>query len=82
MIFYLGGSETAINSRAVSAVIATHLAASSGGLTWMLVDMIYHRKRQMSLNCFCTGAVSGLVAITPAAGYVPLWSSFLFGVFR
>jgi Amt family ammonium transporter len=43
--------------------------------------MIYNKKRQMSLNGFCTGVVAGLVAITPAAGFVSIHYSFLFGLF-
>jgi Amt family ammonium transporter len=56
-----GGSEVAINSRAVNAIVVSNLAASVGGLTWMLTDMIWNRKRKMSLNSFCAGAVAGKI---------------------
>ncbi len=54
-----GGSETAINARSVNAIVVTNLSASVGGLSWMVTDMIWNKKRKMSLNCFCAGAVSG-----------------------
>lgn len=74
-----GGSETAINSRAVNAVIVSNLSGGMGGLTWMFAEMVKHRKIKMSLNGFCSGAVSGLVAITPAAGYVKPHFALVFG---
>lgn len=67
---FAGGSEFAINSRAVMAVINCNLAAGFGGLTWMFAEMIKHRKRKMSLNGFCAGAVAGLAVVTPSAGYI------------
>jgi Amt family ammonium transporter len=54
-----GGSELAIDSRAVNALIVTNLSACVGGLAWMITDMIWNKKRKMSLNCFCAGAVAG-----------------------
>jgi ammonia channel protein AmtB len=50
VLIFLGGSETAINSRAGNAVVVSNLAAASGGLTWMFVEMIKNRKRQLSLK--------------------------------
>jgi Amt family ammonium transporter len=67
---FAGGSEFAINARAVMAVINCNLAAGVGGLTWMFAEMIKHRKKKMSLNGFCSGAISGLCVITPSAGYI------------
>ena len=75
-----GGSEIAINSRAVNAIVVTNLSASVGGLSWMFTDMIWNRKRKMSLNSFCAGAVAGLVAITPASGFVKPYFSLIFGL--
>lgn len=63
-----GGSALAANLRAVQACIVTNLAASVGGLTWMLWD--YRLERKWSAVGFCSGAIAGLVAITPASGYV------------
>lgn len=73
-----GGSALAANLRAVMACIVTHIAACVGGLTWVLLD--YRLERKWSTVGFCSGAIAGLVAITPAAGYVPPWSAFIFGV--
>jgi hypothetical protein len=63
-----GGSALGANLRAVQACIVTNLAASVGGLTWMLMD--YRLERKWSVVGFCSGAVAGLVAITPASGFV------------
>ncbi|KAK8847538.1 hypothetical protein IAR55_005396 [Kwoniella newhampshirensis] len=63
-----GGSALSANLRAVQACIVTNLAASVGGLTWMLLD--WRLERKYSAVGFCSGAISGLVGITPAAGYV------------
>ena len=65
-----GGSEGAINARAVNAVIVSNLAASAAGIVWIILDMLFRRTKKMSLNGFCAGAVCGLVGVTPAAGFV------------
>ncbi|KAG9810459.1 ammonium transporter MEP2, partial [Aureobasidium melanogenum] len=72
------GSALAANMRAVMALVVTNLAASVGGITWCLLD--YRLERKWSTVGFCSGAVAGLVAITPASGYVPAWSAVVFGV--
>ena len=58
----------------------TNLAASVGGITWMLTEMLYNRSRKMSLYGFCCGAVTGLVAITPASGFTTPYYSLVFGL--
>ena len=63
-----GGSALAANLRAAQACIVTNLAASVGGLTWMLWD--YRLERKWSAVGFCSGAIAGLVAITPGSGFV------------
>ncbi len=63
-----GGSALGANLRAIQACIVTNLAASTGGLTWMFWD--YRLERKWSVVGFCSGAVAGLVAITPGSGYV------------
>jgi Amt family ammonium transporter len=73
-----GGSALAANMRAVMACVVTHIAASVGGVTWVLLD--YRLDKKWSTVGFCSGAVSGLVAITPASGFVPAWSAVIFGV--
>ncbi|KAK3941010.1 ammonium transporter Amt1 [Diplogelasinospora grovesii] len=73
-----GGSALGANLRAVMACIVTHIAACVGGFTWVLLD--YRLERKWSTVGFCSGAIAGLVAITPASGYVPAWSAVIFGV--
>ncbi|THH21234.1 hypothetical protein EW146_g316 [Bondarzewia mesenterica] len=72
-----GGSALSANLRAVQACIVTNLAASVGGLTWMLWD--YRLERKWSVVGFCSGAISGLVAITPGSGFVGAPAAVLFG---
>ena len=73
-----GGSAAAMNLRAVMACVVTNLAASVAGLTWMLID--YRLEKKWSTIGFCSGAIAGLVAITPASGYVTPWGGFIIGV--
>lgn len=73
-----GGSALAGNLRAVMACLVTHIAASVGGFTWCLLD--YRLEKKWSTVGFCSGVIAGLVAITPASGYVPAWSAVIFGV--
>jgi len=73
-----GGSALAANLRAAQACIVTNLAASVGGLTWMLWD--YRIEKKWSAVGFCSGAIAGLVAITPGSGFVGSPAAVLFGV--
>jgi Amt family ammonium transporter len=72
-----GGSALSANLRAAQACVVTNLAASVGGITWMLWD--YRLERKWSAVGFCSGAICGLVAITPASGFVGSPSALLFG---
>ncbi|KAF9430410.1 hypothetical protein BGZ94_006980 [Podila epigama] len=72
-----GGSALSANVRAAMACVVTNLAASIGGMTWVLLD--YRHDRKLSVLGFCSGAVAGLVAITPGAGYVSPASSVAIG---
>ncbi|KAL5514148.1 hypothetical protein ACEPAG_2236 [Sanghuangporus baumii] len=72
-----GGSALSSNLRAVQACIVTNLAASVGGLTWMLWD--WRLERKWSAVGFCSGAISGLVAITPGSGFVGAPAAVAFG---
>ncbi|MCY2931147.1 MAG: ammonium transporter [Planctomycetota bacterium] len=63
-----GGSSLHADGLAGSAMVATHVAAAVAGLTWAGIDWIWHGK-PTTLGMI-TGAVAGLVAVTPAAGYV------------
>ena len=71
------GSAVAANGLAVSAFASTNTAAAAAGLSWLFFDVI--RGRKPSALGFCIGAVVGLVAITPAAGYVAVPQSVFIG---
>jgi len=60
------------------ACVVTNLAASCGGLTWLIIDY-FQLERKWGTIGWCSGAVAGLVAITPAAGFVPPWSAVIIG---
>lgn len=63
--------------RAFQAVMVTNTAAASGGLAWLIVD--YFHERKWSPVGFCSGAIAGLVGITPASGYVGTPASVAIG---
>jgi ammonium transporter, Amt family len=73
-----GGSALAADELAVQAVVNTNLAAAAAAVTWMLVD--WSRKGKPSAVGISVGAVCGLVAITPAAGYVATTPAILIGL--
>lgn len=62
------GSAVAADGRAGLAMLVTHLAAAAGALSWMIGE--WTTRRSPSLLGLCSGLVAGLVAITPAAGFV------------
>jgi ammonium transporter, Amt family len=64
------GSAVSAGTLAVSAFATTHVAAASAGIAWVLFDVT--RGKKVSALGFCIGAVVGLVAITPAAGFVTI----------
>ena len=71
------GSALGAGPLAVHAFMTTNTAAAAAMLSWMLIEKIKHGKP--TVLGAATGAVVGLVAITPGAGYVPLWSSIIIG---
>lgn len=73
------GSALAANGLAVSAFATTNTAAAAAGLSWMFFDVLKGKKP--SVLGFCIGAVVGLVAITPAAGFVAIPQSIFIGAF-
>ncbi|PWZ01689.1 putative high affinity ammonium transporter [Testicularia cyperi] len=73
-----GGSALGANLRAVQAMMVTQVSASVGGLTWMFWD--WRLERKWSAVGFCSGVIAGLVAITPASGYVGTPAAVAFGV--
>ncbi len=72
------GSAVGASALAVSAFATTNTAAAAAGLAWVLFDVAKGKK--VSALGFCIGAVVGLVAITPAAGYVTIPVSIFIGV--
>ena len=73
-----GGSALQANSRAVMAIIATHLAACAGAITWAGIE--WSTRRKPSVLGMISGAVAGLGTITPASGFVAPWHGLVIGV--
>ena len=73
-----GGSALNATVRAMLAAFNTNTAASTGMIGWVLVDFIKH-KGKFSVVGACEGAITGLVGITPAAGYVGVWPAAVIG---
>ena len=71
------GSALGANGLAAHAFMTTAIASASAMLSWMIIDVIKDGKP--TLVGASTGLVVGLVAITPGAGFVPIWSSFIIG---
>ncbi|MEE2701205.1 MAG: ammonium transporter [Chloroflexota bacterium] len=71
------GSQLAADGVAVSAFIVTNTAAATAALTWGLISHV--RTGRMSAVGVATGAVAGLVAITPASGFVGVMGSLAIG---
>jgi Amt family ammonium transporter len=72
------GSALASNDLAVSALVTTNLAAAAAAVSWMLMD--WGLKGKPSAIGISIGAVVGLVAITPAAGYVTVTAAIIIGL--
>lgn len=76
------GSELAADGRAGYAMVVTQICTATAALAWMFAEWIVHKKP--TLLGLCSGAVSGLVAITPASGFVDpmgaLWIGIAAGV--
>jgi ammonium transporter, Amt family len=73
-----GASAGAGTARAVMAATTTQLSAAAGGLAWALFD--YSHSGRLSGLGFCSGAVAGLVAVTPASGYIAPWAAVVIGL--
>ena len=71
------GSALGANGLAASAFVATHIAAAAATLTYALIEWIFHGKP--TVLGMSTGAVAGLVAITPAAGFVNVPGAIIIG---
>ncbi|TWV12949.1 ammonium transporter [Bacteroidaceae bacterium HV4-6-C5C] len=72
------GSGLAADGIAANAFLVTHLATCVAAMTWMLIDWI-HNKKPTTVGV-CTGAVAGMVAITPAAGTVDVLGAIFIGL--
>ena len=73
-----GGSSLAADSIAVSAVVATNLAAAAAAVSWMILDWII--KGKPSAIGIAVGAVCGMAAVTAAAGYINFTSAVIIGL--
>jgi ammonium transporter, Amt family len=73
-----GGSALGANSRAAYAIVATHLAASTGALTWMFLE--WWTRGKPSVLGMISGAIAGLGTITPASGFVLPWHGVVIGL--
>lgn len=72
------GSGLAADGLAANAFLVTHTAAATAAATWGILEWVLHGKP--STIGICTGAVAGLVAITPAAGFVDTFGSIMIGL--
>ena len=72
------GSGLAADALAANALMVTHVAAAAAAVTWMAIDWMCNRKP--TTVGACTGAVAGLVAITPAAGSTDILGAFAIGI--
>jgi len=73
-----GGSSVRGDSLAGSAFAATQAAAAAAGLGWMVVEWL-HKGKPTALG-LASGIVAGLVAVTPASGFVYMWGGILIGL--
>ena len=71
------GSALAADGRAGMAMLVTQVAAATGTLGWLFVEWVL--RGRVSLLGACSGAVAGLVAITPASGFVDVKSALIIG---
>jgi ammonium transporter, Amt family len=72
------GSALAANGLAVNAFVVTNTAAAAAGLSWAAIEWM--RNGKPTIFGVCSGAVAGLVAITPAAGFVNVTSAIVIGL--
>lgn len=72
------GSALAANSLATNAFVVTHVATAAAGLSWALIEWKFNGKPTMF--GMATGAVAGLVAITPASGFVNVMGALIIGL--
>ncbi|KAI2635465.1 ammonium transporter [Xylaria nigripes] len=73
-----GGSSFGANLRATMACWNSCLTAMFAAMTWCLLD--FRLAKKWSMVGWCSGTISGLVAATPASGFIPTWASIILGV--
>ena len=74
-----GGSQLAADGIAANALLVTNVAAACGGLAWLLIEW-FTTSSKPTLIGSASGVVSGLVGITPAAGYVDVSGALIIGL--
>lgn len=72
------GTTLSLNFQSVMALCVTNICAAAGCLTWATINFL--ETKQWSLDSMFLGAISGLVMITPAAGFVDMTTAFCFGI--
>ena len=72
------GSSLAADGLAANAFMVTHIAGATAALTWSLIEWFLNKKP--TIIGTCTGAIAGLAAITPAAGYVGITGALVIGI--
>ncbi|WEW57975.1 low affinity high capacity ammonium permease [Emydomyces testavorans] len=73
-----GGSAFGANLRAVISCWNSNLTAAFAAMAWVLLD--WRLARKWTMVGWCSGTISGLVAATPAAGFLPPWASVILGI--
>jgi Amt family ammonium transporter len=73
-----GGSALEASSRATMAIVATHLAACSGAIAWMMME--WWTRNKPSVLGIISGAIAGLGTITPASGFILPWHGVVIGL--
>lgn len=73
-----GGSSYGANLRAIMACWNSNLTATMSAFTWILLD--WRLARKWSMVGWCSGTISGLVAATPASGFITTWGSVVLGI--
>ncbi len=71
------GQARGVNGAAVAAFVSTNLAGAAAIVSWSILE--YLQKRKVTVLGACTGAIAGLVAVSPAAGYVDPLGAFAIG---
>lgn len=77
-LFFNGFSCGNASVKVPYSMMNTHLSGAFGAITWCLLD--FRLEGKWSMVGVCSGCISGLVAATPASGFIPLWASVILGV--